>query len=542
MNSVAQGKDIPMTVPQHDESSAQDAQPVGPHEAPTVAIKSTKGPRVRWALGALAVLVLASVFGVHYWRLAQQHINTDDAYLTADITQIAPQVNGTVTRVYVEDDAHVGANQLLVELDPSTYQANVEQAQANLQSARAQARGAAISVGLASSTGSAQITQAQGGVGQSTGSMAGAQADVQRANAGVEKAIAAAQAATANIATADAAVQAALANQQHAQDAVVTAQVQVSTARANVRVLQAALAAAQATEVKATREAERYASMVNQGAVSSETAEQAEAAAKVAQAQTESARQQVAMAQTAVSARESDVASAQEQVQAARATVAQARSAQASARYSARAAQADISQADAQRLASVQAVRMAEGRRQQTMGQLQQARTQPQQVALSASARAQAEAKVAQAQAALDAAQLQLAHTRIYAPVAGTVSQKTVEVGALVQPGTPLLALTRTDTLWVVANYKETELARIRPGERAEVVVDALDGQRFTGHVGSIAAGTGSTYALLPADNASGNFTKVIQRVPVRILLDPGQAGLDRLRAGLSVEATVNAS
>ena len=173
------------------------------------------------------------------------------------------------------------------------------------------------------------------------------------------------------------------------------------------------------------------------------------------------------------------------------------------------------------------------------MGQLQQAHTRPEQVALSSSEHAQAEAKVAQARAALDAAQLQLARTKIYAPVTGVVSQKTVQVGALVQPGTPLMALTQTDKLWVVANYKETELAHIRSGQRAEVVVDALDGQRFTGHVGSIAAGTGSTFALLPPDNASGNFTKVIQRVPVRILLDPGQAGLDRLRAGLSVEATI---
>ncbi len=530
-----------MAVPQNDEYAEHDAQEVAPLAASTEDATVRKSPRGRWVVGLLVVAVLGGLFGTRYWRLAHQRIDTDDAYLTADITQVAPQVSGTVTRVYVQDDALVTAGKLLVALDPSTYQANVEQAQANLQSALAQAHSAAISVSLTSKTGTAQLTQAQGGVGQSAGSIGSARADVLRANAGVEKALATSQAATANITTAAAAVQAAQANNKHAQDAVTTAQAQVSTARANVKALQAAVVAAQATEVKATRDAERYTYMLNQGAVSRENVDAAEAAAHVAQAQTESARQQVAMAQSAVSAREADVAAAREQVLATRAAVAQAQAALAAAGYSAHASQADISQAEAQRQASEQAVQQAVARRQQTMGQLQQAHTRPQQVALSSSEHAQAEAKVAQARAALDAAQLQLTYTKIYAPVTGTVSQKTVQVGALVQPGTPLMALT-THKLWVVANYKETDLARIHPGARAEVEVDALDGQRFTGHVGSIAAGTGSTYALLPPDNATGNFTKVIQRVPVRILLDPGQAGLDRLRAGLSVEATIMAS
>ncbi len=528
-----------MTSPQNDELAANESRTVGSRNTSISDARAPKSPPRYWLLVLLVLVIVGGLFGNNFWRQARQRISSDDAYLTANITQIAPQVSGTVTHIYVQDDGMVKPGQLLVTLDPSTYQADVEQAQATLQSAIAQAQGAAISVSLAGETGSAQITQAQGGVGQAASNISSAVADVQRANAGVEKAVAGAQAATANIGTAQAAVEAAQANKKRAQADVDTALAQVTTAQANVQALQAAVAAAQATADKAARDADRYATMLKEGAVSRTVADQAAVAARVAQAQVESAVQQVAMAQAAVSARETEVTAAREQVESNQAAVGQAQAALAAARDSAQASQADVSQAEAQRQASLQAVRQAGARRQQTLGQLQQAHTRPKQIALSVSARAQAEAKVAQARAALHAAQLQLKHTKIYAPVAGMVSQKTVEVGALVQPGTPLMALTQTNQLWVVANYKETQLAHIHPGQRAEVLVDALNGQRFTGHVGSIAAGTGSTFALLPPDNATGNFTKVIQRVPIRILLDPRQPGLQRLRAGLSVEATI---
>jgi membrane fusion protein (multidrug efflux system) len=184
-------------------------------------------------------------------------------------------------------------------------------------------------------------------------------------------------------------------------------------------------------------------------------------------------------------------------------------------------------------------IRQAEARHVTAVGQLHQAQTQPKQVAVSTQAQAQAQAKVDQARAALQEAQINLQNTRIYAPVGGKVSAKSVEVGILAQPLTPLLALVQTGQMWVVANYKETQLTHARMGQAAEVTVDALPGKLYRGHVDSLAAGTGSTFALLPPDNASGNFTKVVQRVPVRILLDPGQPDMDRLRAGLSVYATV---
>jgi membrane fusion protein (multidrug efflux system) len=148
-------------------------------------------------------------------------------------------------------------------------------------------------------------------------------------------------------------------------------------------------------------------------------------------------------------------------------------------------------------------------------------------------------AKIEQARAALEATRIQLDYTRIRAPEAGRVNKKTVEVGALVQPGTPLLSIVPQGNTWVVANFKETQLADIRPGMKVEVEVDGIPNHTFHGRVQGISAATGSTFALLPPDNATGNFTKVVQRVPVKIVLDPGQPDMDRLRAGMSVNAVV---
>jgi membrane fusion protein (multidrug efflux system) len=142
------------------------------------------------------------------------------------------------------------------------------------------------------------------------------------------------------------------------------------------------------------------------------------------------------------------------------------------------------------------------------------------------------------AQAALEQAQLNLGYTDIHAPVSGLVAQKQVNVGDRVQPAQELLAIVQTDDLWITANYKESQLRRMRPGQPAEVHVDAFD-QNFRGHVESLPAATGVRFSLLPPENATGNYVKVVQRLPVRIRLEPGQANMDRLRPGMSVEPKV---
>jgi membrane fusion protein (multidrug efflux system) len=154
-------------------------------------------------------------------------------------------------------------------------------------------------------------------------------------------------------------------------------------------------------------------------------------------------------------------------------------------------------------------------------------------------------ASVGSRQAALDLAKAQLAqaeqnlaYARVVAPISGIVAKKAVAVGDHVSPGQQVIAISQTESLWVTANYRETQLERMQPGQPARVHVDALDSD-FGGSVESIGGATGSRLSVLPPENASGNYVKVVQRIPVRIHLDPGQVRLDRLRIGMSAEPQV---
>jgi membrane fusion protein (multidrug efflux system) len=150
----------------------------------------------------------------------------------------------------------------------------------------------------------------------------------------------------------------------------------------------------------------------------------------------------------------------------------------------------------------------------------------------------QANAAVAAAKANLDALKLQLSYTRITAPVAGVVTRKTVELGQIIQPGQGLLTLVPLEATWITANFKETQLAKVHPGMRAEVTIDMND-QVLRGTVDSVAGSTGSRLSLLPPENAVGNFVKVVQRIPVKIVLDPQDAQKVVLRPGMNVDATI---
>jgi membrane fusion protein (multidrug efflux system) len=148
------------------------------------------------------------------------------------------------------------------------------------------------------------------------------------------------------------------------------------------------------------------------------------------------------------------------------------------------------------------------------------------------------EAPVRQAEAALAEAELALAHATVVAPFAGVIGKRSVELGANVSPGQPLLALASDEPPWVTANFKETQIRAMHPGDPAEVRVDAFPDTVFRGRVESLAPATGAKYALLPPDNATGNFTKVVQRLPVRIALE-AEDGQPRLPVGLSVDVRV---
>jgi membrane fusion protein (multidrug efflux system) len=171
--------------------------------------------------------------------------------------------------------------------------------------------------------------------------------------------------------------------------------------------------------------------------------------------------------------------------------------------------------------------------------QLQTAQTAPQQVEATRARASSANAKVLQQRAAVQQAEINLQYATVKAPTKGIVSKKSLEVGQVVQPGQPLMTIIPLEDVWVTANFKETQLRDMRPGQPAIVEVDAYGGREFKGHVESLAAATGSRFSLLPPENATGNFVKVVQRVPVHIAIDEKQDAQQLLRPGMSVTAKV---
>ena len=275
-----------------------------------------------------------------------------------------------------------------------------------------------------------------------------------------------------------------------AEGAVAAAEKEVEAARARLATAQARQREAEANAAKAARDVERLRGLLAKDEVSQQQFDAANAAAEAQRAAVESARSQVTEAEAGI-----------------------------------RVAESRLTQARAAA--------------QQALAELATAQTGPEQVTATKARASAAEAHVQQARATLAQAGLNLQYTTITAPARGTISRKNVNVGQVVQPGQPLLALVARDTIWVTANFKETQLKNMRPGQRATVKVDAFGGREYTGKVDSLAGATGARFSLLPPENATGNFVKVVQRVPVKIALDAGQDPEHLLRPGMSVVPTV---
>jgi membrane fusion protein (multidrug efflux system) len=204
----------------------------------------------------------------------------------------------------------------------------------------------------------------------------------------------------------------------------------------------------------------------------------------------------------------------------------------------ARASTASIAAARANEAAAQQAVEQAKARLAQAEANYRSAQTGPQQVASTRARALSAIADVQQRRAALEQAELNLQYTKIIAPVAGEVN-KTVVVGLNVQPGQQMLTVVPLEEVWITANFKETQLKHMRPGQRAEITVDA-NGRAYKGHVDSLAGATGPLFSVLPPENATGNYVKIVQRVPVKIVLDPGENRDHWLRPGMNVNPQVH--
>jgi len=199
----------------------------------------------------------------------------------------------------------------------------------------------------------------------------------------------------------------------------------------------------------------------------------------------------------------------------------------------ARASSGAVAAAAANEAAAKQAVEQARSRLAGSEANRRAAETGPQQVSSTRARERAAMADVEQKRAALEQAQLNLQYTKIVAPVSGEVTKSVVE-GLNIQPGQQLLTVVPLDEVWITANFKETQLRRMRVGQKAKIHVDST-GRSFQGHVDSIAGATGPLFSLLPPENATGNYVKIVQRIPVKIVLEPGENRDHQLRPGMNV-------
>ena len=403
----------------------------------TEAVKTNGG---RWRLGGVVLVAVVLIAGF-LWLRSRGKETTDDAQVDGHITQIAPRVGGTITKVHVTNNQAVKAGEVLAEIDPRDYQNALDRVRAELADAVATAAAARTGVPIAQVETRSGVSTASGGVQQAEAAVAGAEREIQ-------------------------------------------------VAQANLVVAQARLREKEATATRSARDVERLRGLVEKDEISQQQFDAAVAAADSAKAAADAARSEVTAAQGGIPV-------AEQRAAAARGAAAQSRAG------------------------------------------LATAQTAPQQLQVTEARATSADARVRQAESAVKQAELNLEYTTIKAPTAGVVSRKSMEPGQVIQPGQPLLALVDLDDVWVTANFKESQLAKMRPGQKATIDVDALGGKEFRGHIDSIAAATGAKFSLLPPENATGNYVKVVQRIPVRIFFEPGQDPERLLRPGMSVTPTV---
>jgi membrane fusion protein (multidrug efflux system) len=397
-----------------------------PDAAAAAPPSATKGRAKAFAIFFI-VLAVAAIAGALYWMHIRQFESTDDAEVDGHLNTISPRVEGTIIKVYVDDNQVVKAGDPLVDLDPRDYQVALEQAEAELAQAQTMV--------------SAQQPNIPITLVDNSSNISGSEADLE-----------------------------------NSQAALAAAERDVETAKAH-------LLEAQANNEKAQSDLERYKTLIAKEEVSKQ---EYDAAVSTAKAQA-----------AAVGVAQSTIAADLQIVNQKRALVAQAQS------------------------------------------RLQQyRRNAPQQLAVKRAAVISEQAAAKTEGVQVERAKLNLDYTKILAPIGGIVMKRTAEVGAHVAAGQQLLIIAQTEDLWVTANFKETQLRSIRPKQSAVLHVDALN-QDFQGYVDDVGGATGAITSVLPPENATGNFVKVVQRIPVRLRFNKNQPGMDRLRPGMSVEPEV---
>jgi membrane fusion protein (multidrug efflux system) len=410
-------------------------------------------------LAAVILFVIAG--GWNRWVGGGSRQKTDDAVLRSDITPLSTRLSGTVAQVAVADYQRVKAGDLLVQLKDDDFKAQVSQAEAGVEAARAALESNAKQKDLQLS----RVTQAQAG-------LEGGNADLTQSAAAIDAALA----------------------------DVANAQAGVEVAQAKIPDAQAGIAAAQADADRTLLERKRQEALVEVGSATRQKLEQVVADEQRSAALLDSRKAELDQTRAALNSRRADLAKARAQVA--------------------------LRKAEQQRARAQLSSKTTEVDAQLKQGAVLEAQT------------AQLQADLSAKQEALKVAETNLEYTRIVAPTDGVVGERKVRVGQLVSPGTQVISLV-DNTIWVQANYKETQLTNVASGDTAEVTIDAFPGVVLRGHVQEIAPASGSQFALLPPDNASGNYTKVVQRIPVKIVLDIDPALAARLRPGMSVIAEI---
>ena len=503
-----------------------------------------KPPKFIGPVIGVAAVVLDLVFGIPYYQYSKTHEGTDDAYITGNLVNVSPIISGTVNLLTVEEGDTIKKGTLIARLEDSSESSALRQAQAAYDAANSQIPQAQTSLEIEKAQTQATIDRAQASLAAQQAKTSGASAQLQQTRGASDNGLTQAQAqykaAVSAAAQAGAQRDSAFASYKVAQQAISTAQHASLAAQSNI-------ASAQANAVKADNDSRRYARLVAQDAVTRQQYDSAVAAAATANAQLTSAQQQYQQSL-------SQVAQAQASAQQALATASAAGEAAQSAQSQVSAAHAEVLIAEA----NLNNIGVQQGNVlnnaaliTQAQADLATARTGGQQIDLKRQQIYTVRAQAASAHAQLVNAQVQESDTVIVSPTDGEVVHKAVNVGASVTPGQTLVTLTQGDDVWVTANYKETQLEFVRAGQPAEVKVDAFPGKIFKGKVDSVNQATGASTALLPPDNATGNFTKVVQRIPVKIVLFPDTSGdknyataddIKYLRQGESVTATIDTS
>ncbi len=508
--------------------------------APPPPPSGLSGARKRVAAAVAAVMVLAGgIAGTRYWLWARDHVSTDDAFVTGNLVNVSPPIAGTVSEILVAEGDKVRKGQLLARLEDSQQRAALRQAQAAYEAALSRVPQAESSLAYQQATAEAAIQKARAAIATQSARTEGAGAqlalargttvsEVQRAESQVRQALAQAAQAQAQVATAEAAVRAARQG--------------VSTAEKGVGALAARLTAASAEVTRAERDEARYRKLLAAEAVTQQQYDAVQAGAESARSALANLQEQVAQARSQVEQARAEVARAEAQAQAARQAAAAARQQVEVARSGVAVARANAGQV------GVQSSNVAASAEQQGQAEadLSAALAERTQVALRRQEITTARADARRALAALKTAQVAEQDTYLYAPADGVVVRKAVNPGTSVASGQTLMTLAEGGPVWITANFKETQLGHVRIGQPVDVEVDAFPGKRFRAVVATINAATGAATSLLPPDNATGNFTKVVQRIPVRIALLPGSGpgeataeDIARLRQGMSTVVTV---